>query len=150
MTAYDRAMDKITAVSDAPTASSEHLWSVVSNLTAWGELLPTVDSVQRLDTEGGPIDVGSRFTVRQPGLPAAVYEVTEWSPGRSFTWAARSPGVVTTASHIIDSEGTGSRLSLSIEWTGPLAGLVRLLLGGKSRRMVESEAEAFAGLAQRA
>lgn len=134
-------MDGITAASSAPAASPDRLWALVSDLPAWDEMLPTIDSVRRLDAEEGPIGVGSRFTVSQPGLPTAVYEVTEWSPGRSFAWVA-------TASHAVEHHGTGSRLSLSIEWTGPLAGLARLLLRRKSRRMVESEAETFAHLAQ--
>lgn len=31
--------------------------------------------------------VGSRFEVSQPDHAAAVYEVTDWRPGESFTWA---------------------------------------------------------------
>ncbi|PSK87478.1 polyketide cyclase/dehydrase/lipid transport protein [Murinocardiopsis flavida] len=143
-------VDTIVAASDVPDASADRLWSLVGDLPAWGAMLPSVDSVRRLGAAEVPIGVGARFAVRQPGLPAAVYEVTEWSPGRSFTWVARSPGVVTTCRHIIEAEGAGSRLRLSIEWTGPLAGLVRLLIAGKARRMVESEAATFARLAQSA
>lgn len=141
--------DKIIVTSDVPAASADRLWSLVGDVTAWGEMLPTITSVRRLDAEDGPVGLGARFTVRQPGLPSAVYEIVEWSPGHSFTWVARSPGLVTTAGHVIEAEGAGSRLRLSVEWTGPLSGLVRLLIAGKARRMVESEAETFADLAQR-
>ena len=41
----------------------------------------------------------------------------------------------------------GSRLDLGLRWTGPLAGLLRLLLGRKAQRMIELEASTFAGLA---
>jgi hypothetical protein len=37
---------------------------------------------------------------------------------------------------------------LKLTWSGPLAGLVRLLLGAKAQRMVEQEAASFAELAE--
>ena len=41
----------------------------------------------------------------------------------------------------------GSRLDLGLTWTGPLAGLLRLLIGRKAQRMIELEASTFASLA---
>ena len=45
-------------------------------------------------------------------------------------------------------DGDGSRLDLSLEWSGPLARLLELLIGRKARGMVETEAETFARLAE--
>jgi hypothetical protein len=104
-------------------------------------MLPTMLEVSQLGA--GPVGVGTRFRVRQPGLPPAVYSITQWEPGRGFVWESSSPGVRTTASHEVSACGAGSRLALGITWTGPLAGVVRLLLGSKARRMVEQEADAF-------
>jgi len=92
--------------------------------------------------------VGSRFEVRQPGLPKAVWEVTDWQQGRSFTWVSTSPGIRSTAVHSVQRDGDGSRLDLSLEWSGPLARLLELLIGRKARGMVETEAETFARLAE--
>ncbi len=140
-------MGAITA-SRTSAASPDRLWSLISDLPAWGEMLPTVRSVEALDPAVGPIGVGSRFTVRQPGLPTAVYEVTEWAPGCSFTWVSRGPGLLATAVHTVEPVDSGSRLDLSLEWTGPLAGPLRLLLARKARGMVELEAETFTRLAE--
>lgn len=126
-------------------AGADRVWSLVGDVERWGDLLPTMEEVTRLG--GGPVGVGVRFAVRQPGLPKAVYEMTEWRPGAGFTWTAAAAGVRTTATHEIEAVGEQSRLTLGIEWTGPLAGLVALLLGGKARRMVEQEADTFARLA---
>lgn len=125
----------------------DRLWSVVNDVTAWPRHLTTFISVERA---GGPepIGVGSRFDVRQPGLPAATYEVTEWTSDTSFTWVARSPGIVTTASHIVTEVEHGSRIELTIAWTGPLAGLVRLVLGPRTRRMIELEATTLARVSE--
>ena len=91
--------------------------------------------------------VGSRFEVRQPGLPKAVWEVTDWQQqGRSFTWVSSSPGIRSTAVHTVQDDGGGSRLDLSLEWSGPLARVLELLIGRKARGMVETEAETFTRL----
>ena len=137
----------ITAESTS-SAGCERLWSLVSDVEKWPEMLPTVTSVRALGPSG-PVDRGSRFEVRQPGLAKAVWEVTEWQPGRGFGWVARSPGVVTTATHQVSAAGAGSRLDLTLEWSGPLAPVVRRFYGGRAARMVALEATTFADLAQR-
>ena len=62
----------MTRATTRSTHSVEHIWGLMADVERWGELLPTVTSVRRL---GGPdpTGVGSRFEVRQPGLPAAVF-----------------------------------------------------------------------------
>ena len=124
-------------------ATPDRLWSVVSDVERWGDRLPTVDSVRPLG--GGPTGVGSRFEVRQPGLPKAVWEVTEWQ-GRSFTWVSTGPGIRSAAVHTVKDDPGGSRLDLSLEWSGPLARILELLIGRKARGMVETEATTFARL----
>ena len=121
------------------------MWNLVADVERWDDLVPTMQQVTRLDG-GGPIGVGARFEVRQPGLPKAEYEITEWEPGVGFTWVAASTGVRTTASHEIRPRHGGALLVLGIAWSGPLAGLVGLLMAGKARRMVEQEADTFARL----
>ena len=130
-------------------ASPDRLWSLASDVERWGERLPTVTSVRPLGS--GPIGVGSRFEVRQPGLPKAVWEVTDWQhQGRSFTWVSTSPGIRSAAVHSVQDDGAGSRLDLSLAWSGPLAPVLGLLIGRKARGMVELEAETFARLADQA
>jgi hypothetical protein len=125
--------------------STDRLWAFASDVEHWGDRLPTVDSVRPMGS--GPMGVGSRFEVHQPGLPKAVWEVTDWQPGRSFTWVSTSPGIRSTAVHAVRADGDGSRLDLSLEWTGPLARILGLLVGRKAQGMVETEATTFARLA---
>jgi hypothetical protein len=127
-------------------ATPDRLWSLAGDVERWGDRLPTVDRVRALGS--GPTGVGSRFEVRQPGLPKAVWEVTDWQPGRSFTWVSTSPGIRSLAVHSVQRDGDGSRLDLSLEWSGPLARLLELLIGRRARGMVETEAETFARLAE--
>lgn len=128
-------------------AHPDGLWSLASDVERWGDRLPTVDVVRPLGSS--PIGVGSKFEVRQPGLPKAVWEVTNWQQeGRSFTWVSTSLGICSTAAHTVHDDGDGSTLDLSLEWSGPLAGVLELFIGRKARSMVETEAATFARLAE--
>lgn len=129
-------------------ASTEGLWSLLSDLDHWASMLPTMQEVTRVDD--GPIGVGDRFQVRQPGLPKAVYQITYWQPDRGFTWVSSAVGVRTVASHRLDNGPEGTELVLGVEWSGPLAWLVRLVAGSKARRMVEQETDTFVRLAEHA
>ena len=133
----------MTRATTRSTPPVEHIWALLADVERWGELLPTVTSVRRL---GGPdpTGVGSRFEVRQPGLPAAVYDVTVWRPLEGFTWVARSPGLVSTATHTVTAAEGGSVLDLRFEWSGLLAPLVRVLASRTAQRYLDTEAATFA------
>ncbi len=123
------------------------VWRYVSDVAHWDELLPTFNEVDRLGAVR-PTEVGSRFRVRQPGLAAAVYEVTRWTHGEQFVWESQALGVRTVADHRLEATSSGTLLTLRLDWRGPLAGLVRLLFGGKSMRYLQIEAATFAALAE--
>jgi uncharacterized protein YndB with AHSA1/START domain len=99
-------------------APIEQVWSALTDLESWPEWTPTVTTVMRLDE--GPLRVGSKARIAQPKLPESEYTVTALEPGRSFTWVAKAPGVVTTASHTLEptDDGRGTRLRLAVEQGG--------------------------------
>jgi len=69
------------------------------------------------------------------------WRVTEIRDGESFVWEARSPGVRTVGFHRLDANpGGGTRITIGVEHTGPLAGLVGALTGARTRRYLELEA----------
>lgn len=129
--------------------SGEALWAVLSDLDTWGERLPTMERVTRVEGDG-PIGVGARFEVSQPGLATSTYEITEWTPGVGFTWRAAVPGVRTAATHEIRPIDGRSRLVLGLAWRGPLAGIVRLVYGRRTKKMLGQEAETLMALAAEA
>ena len=135
------------SASSTSSGSPDRLWLLVSEVERWGDRLPTVTSVRALEP-WRDVGVGSRYEVRQPRLPTAVYEMTEWAPGRTFTWVAHAPGITTTATHTVSARADGSGLDLALEWSGPLAAVIRALLGRKAQAMVESEAQTMARLAE--
>jgi uncharacterized membrane protein len=123
-------------------AAPETIWNHLIDIERWPLMTESVTRVQRLDD--GPFEKGSRARVNQPKLPPAVWTVTEFDPGRSFTWESRTPGIVTTAAHVL----TGDGVKLTVAQKGPTAPLVSLLYGRLTRRYATMEAEGLKRLAE--
>ncbi|MGZ6876370.1 MAG: SRPBCC family protein [Nocardioidaceae bacterium] len=128
-------------------ASTQPVWEVLFDVARWPEWTPTIDSVERLDD--GPFQVGSRAKVRQPKLLQAVWEVTEVTDGRNFTWEAKGPGMRTIARHAVVPDGTGSKVTLSIEQGGPMGAVAALVWRRLTQRYIELEAESLDKLVTR-
>src|SRR5262245_8873585 len=121
------------------------VWRVFSDVERWPEWTASVRSVEIV--EGPGVEPGARVRIRQPRLPVLTWEVSEVDPGTSWSWVARSPGVVTVAHHTVTAtDGGGTRVEQTIDQRGPLAGIAGLLTGRLTRRYLAIEG---AGLKQR-
>lgn len=129
----------------APVAT---VWHALLDVERWPTWTDTVTTATWLDD--GPMRVGRRARLVQPRLGSAVYEVTELDPEKSFVWSRRSPGVTTVAGHYVTPQPDGTTLlTLSIEHSGPLAGLGRLLTDRLTRRYLETEARGLKAYSER-
>jgi uncharacterized membrane protein len=120
-------------------ASAERVFSVLQDVERWPEWTSTMTTVKKMDD--GPLVVGSKVRVRQPQLLPAVWLVTGLEKNRVFTWGTRSPGIQITGDHRIESVGTSSRVTLSLEIRGPLGSLVSRLFRGLNKRYIATEAK---------
>jgi uncharacterized protein YndB with AHSA1/START domain len=128
---------KIDMAIDAPP---DQVWRALTEVEAWPAWTASMTSVERLET--GEFGLGSSARVTQPKLKPTVYQVTEFVPGRAFTWAAKAGGVTTTAGHTVTPRGEGlSTVTLTVTQSGPLAPLVGMLAANTVRRYVTMEAE---------
>ena len=110
---------------------------------------PSVKGAEWLDQ--GAMVVGARARLKQPGLPAAVWLVTEVEEGRSFTAETSSLGVRTVAEHVIEGPDEGPvRVHLRLRLAGPMAGVVRRVGGTRIRTFVEQEAAGLKEHSERA
>ena len=126
-------------------ASPQRVWEVLTDVERWPEWTETVTLVTRLDQ--GPLKPGSRAKISQPKIPETGYVVTEFAPGRSFTWVATGPGVTTTARHIVEAlPGGGTRVTLAVEQGGWLGSVMGRFYRGLTDRYLANEA---AGLKSR-
>lgn len=127
-------------------APPDRVWSVLRDVERWPEWTPTVTSVRPVDP--GPFDVGTRVVIRQPKLGATKWRVTELHEGSGFTWVSHSPGVHVTARHQIEPAPTGSRVTVSLKFAGPLAGVVTRFSRGLTERYLALEAEGLKARAE--
>jgi hypothetical protein len=84
--------------------------------------------------------------VKQPRLPRAVWEVSELTPGRSFSWTSTSPGLRSVGEHRIAPSAAGSTVLLGFGQSGLLGSVAGLLMAPLIRSYVRTEA---AGLKSR-
>src|SRR5207244_7694229 len=92
---------------DAPV---DRVWQVTVDVEKWPSITPTMSRVVRLDD--GPLRVGSRARIKQPGQTEAVWTVTRLDERREFTWQTRRMGVTMTGSHLLEPAGDGCRNTL--------------------------------------
>jgi hypothetical protein len=117
----------------------------MSDVERWHEWTASITRIERLD--GGPLRVGSKARVKQPKLATALFDVTAWHPERGFDWVTHNPAVTAVGRHVIEPVANGARVTLSVEFSGPLASVIAWLYGGLTERYVKMEAE---GLKRRA
>lgn len=122
------------------SAPAEKVWRAVADVEKWPEWTASMREVSWLTS--GELRQGGRARIRQPGQPPLVWEVCELEPGSSFTWRTAIPGVTTTAIHRVRPVGTDkAELTIGIAQCGPMAGLLGLLAGRRTRRSVSLEAD---------
>lgn len=90
---------------------------VLSDLERRPERIPTYEEVRRRDD--GDLRVGSRAFVKQKGLAAGEWEVSELVAGRTFTWASRQPGVRIVGRHHVTTDATGATRLTRWSWSRP-------------------------------
>lgn len=122
----------------APVA---RVWGLTLDVESWPRFVPTMDSVDRLDS--GPLAVGSQARVRQPGQPSRVWTVTQLDPERVFAWSAALMGITMTAIHSLQPVGGTTFNTLVVEIEGRLAPVVGTLLRRRILSAITNENEGF-------
>ena len=135
----------ITTEVDAP---SDVVFAVMTDIERWPEWTPTVTRIERLDGASGPVAFNSRLRIVQPKVPPADWTVSEFEPGRGFRFTSRAPGATVVANHRVEpiGDGTRSRVTLSVSFTGWLGQIIARLMRGLNQRYLAEEA---AGLKRR-
>jgi Polyketide cyclase / dehydrase and lipid transport len=117
---------------DAPQTA---VWRVLSDPKAWEAFATYMKSLRPLDQ--GPLRLGSRVKVTPKGMPGSVWQVTEISEPRSFTWEASVlPGLKLIAGHEANARYAGTEAVLWLQSKGLLAGLFSPFLSIVFRRNI--------------
>ena len=119
---------------EAPLA---RVFEIFSDVERWPEWTASVTSVERLDP--GPLRVGSKARIRQPKLPVATWEVTEFVEGSHFIWVAKAPGVTTVGGHFVEAAGVGTLATSRLDQNGPGGWLIGILTKSLTNRYLALE-----------
>jgi uncharacterized membrane protein len=135
-------------VTTAADASPAQVWALFVDMERWPEMTKSISAARRVDE--GPLHVGSEAIIEQPRLPKARWRVTDLDPCRRFTWETSARGLTTVGGHIVDPDGQGSRITLTLRMHGPLAPLLYAITSRLSRRYLTMEMEGFRRAAESA
>jgi uncharacterized membrane protein len=105
--------------------ATERVWEAFINLGGWPAWNPHMREVRLLTDV--PLAMGSRARIVLKTRLSSTWEVTEFTPGRSFTWDARLFGSRLSFAHVVQSVDGGSRVVFRIEASG-LTGLAASLV----------------------
>jgi uncharacterized membrane protein len=135
-----------TVVIEAPVGT---VWGLTVDVEGWPRIAPTFERIERLDE--GPLRIGSRATVKQPGQRETVWTVSRIDENERFTWGARVFGVWLVASHVLAPDPSGGvRNTLTIDLAGPAASLLGLAIGRQIRASLKKENAGFKAAAEAA
>lgn len=124
-------------------AAAAEVWQILHDVTGWQLWSPTIDRITVLSGAAGA--VGSRSRVEQPKMRPMIWTIEGSEPGRSFNWSTGGTGWHMVAGHEIAAVGDGrTQATLTIDLTGPLAGLLTLMAGRRIREYVDLEAASLA------
>ena len=124
-------------------APPARVWRVLAGIDQWPSWSPSVLAVTREDVEDQTV-----YRIEQPPLPHARWTVTQWQPGRGFTWQTRGASSVLTGSYVVEAEEAGgsaprSVVSNDLQWSGPMAWMARATYGPVSLRYAEMHLDAL-------
>ncbi len=122
-------------------AEPEVVWGLTVDVEGLPRVTPTISAAERLDE--GPLHAGSQARLRQPGMPAVVWTVTEIDEPRRFVWQATVLGVTMEARHLLEPIDTGTRQTLQLVLSGRLAGVLATVGGARLRAAIAAENAGF-------
>ena len=98
-------------------------------------------------TNDGPFRIGARARIRQPRMPPREWVVTALTEGRGFDWVSRALGVRVLARHLLEPSASGTRVTLSVQYSGLLGNILGRVTATLNRRYIALESD---GLKRRA
>jgi uncharacterized membrane protein len=130
---------RLTHSVDIP-APIDIVWQVYTDVERWPQWMESMDHVDVMD--GRAMTLGSEVWISQPRLPNATWEVTEFTPGRSWTWVSRSPGARSTATHVLHPiDDTTTRVEMTLDMSGGIGAVAGRMIAKRALRYMTMEGD---------
>jgi hypothetical protein len=123
-----------------PSLQSGAVWTVWSDVDHWHEW----DADIEYATLSGPFAVGSELVLKPKGGPKVRIQLSDVTPGSSFTDVTRFPLARMVDVHELQDTPQGLKLKNSIRMEGPLAWVWRKLVGETVAAGIPRQMEALA------
>lgn len=122
-------------------ATPAAVWRVLADIERWPTWTPTVEHVQPLTADG--LRIGARYRITQPKLRPAVYEVTECSPHKAFTWVQKAAGAKMIADHRLIGDDASTEVELSFSTEGLMGAILGSMYAKRIAEYVKTEARSL-------
>jgi len=122
-------------------ATPAAVWRVLADIERWPTWTPTVEHVQPLTPDG--LRIGARYRITQPKLRPAVYEVTECSPHKAFTWVQKAGGAKMIADHRLIGDDSSTEVEFSFATEGLMGAILGSMYAKRIAEYVKTEARSL-------
>jgi hypothetical protein len=119
-------------------APPEAIWQAFSDVAAWPTWTPTTLEAEPLGD--APFGVGKQARLKLKGGGTGSWTVTRAEVNRFFAWENDYRGVHTVAGHLIEPDGSGANVTLSLETSGLMATLFAPMIARVARENLPVEA----------
>jgi hypothetical protein len=124
---------------------AEQLFAAIAAVERWPEW---DNELEWTRLSSGAVHVGARFALKPKGGPKVAMEVTDMLQPTRFGDLARLPLASMATDHCFEPSGNGTRITVNIAVSGPLAFLWDRVVARKQAAGAEAQTAAFLAFAR--
>ncbi|WP_188932419.1 SRPBCC family protein [Puia dinghuensis] len=118
-------------------ASARHIFNILLRLERWNLWTQSVTGISTLNNAS--VEVGTKLRVLQPKLSPAIWIITKIDQDKILIWEKRSLGLKMISEHLIHSDANETKVTIRMNYEGPLAGLIYQLTRSLTNRYMTME-----------
>ncbi len=118
-------------------STPEHIFGIYKDVDSWAQWDPDIEAVGM----DGEFTVGTRGWLKPVGAPKTSTRLASVSEPSSFTVESKLPWCKMRFEHELQMVDAGTRVTHRVLFTGPLAGVFSLLVGGKIQKGIKGTME---------
>lgn len=118
-------------------STPEHIFGIYKDVDSWAQWDPDIEAVGM----DGEFTVGTKGWLKPVGAPKTSTRLASVSEPSSFTVESKLPLCKMRFEHELQMVDAGTHVTHRVLFTGPLAGVFSLLVGGKIQKGIKGTME---------